>query len=65
MIGSGPIHAIDAWGLGVLTLEASSGKPMIAVEEFKQTDRIPVAMLSCYKRLLAVSSGVGLGLGFL
>ena len=52
-IASGPPWAVDAWGLGCLIREAFSGAPLRAVEQLRETEALPPALLADYQRLLS------------
>ena len=52
-IASGPVWAIDSWGLGCLMHEIFSGTVLNRVEELRDTTSIPKSLLPFYQRLLA------------
>eukprot|EP01025_Chloroclados_australasicus_P044658 TRINITY_DN4855_c0_g2_i1.p1 TRINITY_DN4855_c0_g2~~TRINITY_DN4855_c0_g2_i1.p1 ORF type:complete len:807 (+),score=106.86 TRINITY_DN4855_c0_g2_i1:50-2422(+) len=51
-VPKGAPWAIDAWGLGCLMQEVFSGQPMTSVEQLRNTNPIPQALLSDYQKLL-------------
>ncbi|GMH33401.1 hypothetical protein BSKO_01235 [Bryopsis sp. KO-2023] len=47
-----PPWGVDAWGLGCLMQEVFSGQIMMSVDELRDIDHIPEALLKDYQRLL-------------
>jgi SCY1-like protein 1 len=56
-VAAGPPWAVDAWGLGCMIQEVFSGQPLRAVEQLRQTEHIPPALLADYQKLLSSSPG--------
>lgn len=52
LIPQQPPWAVDAWGLGCLLQEVFAGHPMVSVDQLRETDHIPEALIKDYQRLL-------------
>ncbi|GBF94506.1 hypothetical protein Rsub_07040 [Raphidocelis subcapitata] len=52
-VSQGPSWAVDAWGLGCTIQEVFSGEPLRAVEQLRNTQPIPPALLEDYQKLLS------------
>jgi hypothetical protein len=56
-VADGPPWAVDAWGLGCMMQEVFSGQPLRSVDQLRQTDVIPQALLGDYQKLLSSAPG--------
>lgn len=52
---SGPVWAIDSWGLGCLMQEAFRGSALPSAEQLTNTSAIPAPLLPDYQKLLTTS----------
>lgn len=52
-----PPWAVDAWGLGCFMQEVFSGKQMISVDQLREINHIPEALVKDYQKLLTTQPG--------
>lgn len=57
LIPQQPPWAVDAWGLGCLMQEVFAGRPMMSVDQLRETNHIPEALMKDYQRLLNSQAG--------